>query len=125
MHGLLHKLAMGAVLIHALGGCCVHHTHAPSPDCCRGEHHHHAADHHGHSEHGCPGDRCDESRCVFIVPETDRAAKLLGPLCADAAVPIPAVAVSPESPIASCSCPPSCSGKPSARLHLIHQVFLI
>jgi len=130
MHGLLHNLALGVVLLHILGGCCVHHAHAGSPDCCRDERHHDDAD--GHGEQGCPTDGadphpdgCDRSPCVFIVPETGGAAKLLGPLCADAAVSTPAVAVLLESPIASCFRPPSCCGRPSARLHLIHQVLLM
>jgi len=135
MHGLLHKLAMGVVLLHTLGGCCVHHAHAAAPECCQDKGHDHTADHdacHGGGESCCPNDKdaphsgeCDESQCVFVVPETGGAARLVGPLCTDAVVSVPAVAVSAESPAPSWFRPLSCCRRPPTRLHLIFQVLLI
>jgi hypothetical protein len=143
MHGLLHKLAMGLVLLHILGGCCYHHAHAAPPGCCREEHHddagqhapgHHDAAHHGHGQQCRPTDEpepaphrnaCDESQCVFVVPETKGATRLLGPFCADAALSTPAVVISDESPVAAGFRPPAFFGEPPARLHLILRVLLI
>jgi len=141
MHGLLHKLALGLVLLHILGGCCYHHAHAATPDCCREGHHdeadHHAPAHqepahHGRGEPCCPTDGraperegCDESQCVFVVPETGRAARLLGPLCAEAALSAPPAVIPDGSPIAARSRPPSTFGEPPGRLHLIFQVLLM
>jgi hypothetical protein len=79
MKRLVHNLALSALLLHMLGGCCLHHAHAechgecgesePEPACCECEAHH-RGDHVSHDagpvpqhQHGCQVGMCD-----FVVP---------------------------------------------------------
>lgn len=90
-HYILTILTTSAVTLHALLGCCAHHTHAcdqqqqvvgAKTSACQHEHHQHgcddnvtahesAHDHHRHQHHGdhqhSDGDEpCGEPDCIFV-----------------------------------------------------------
>ena len=147
MHKLVHNLALSMVLYHLMVGCCCHHAHAdesgPHHDelaasCC--SHHGHGHSGHGHSGHGPqsegepsdPADGsdrehggCDDTRCVFVVPNAGGAIRLVGPVNPLALLgfaPQPTAAVfatsfSRETPQPAVALP--------LRLHLLNQILLI
>ncbi|MCA9077744.1 MAG: hypothetical protein KDA93_22145 [Planctomycetaceae bacterium] len=101
-HCILTILTTSAVALHALLGCCAHHTHtcdqqhhevAAATSACQHEHHQHGHDdegtaldsslhHHGHQHHGGhqhpDGDgSCGEPDCSFVTTQHDSDVILL------------------------------------------------
>ena len=77
MHRVVRSLALVSVLVHMVCGCCSHHAHAQSPDCCRQSAHAPdlclGAEHDEHGPEPCSDERAE---CVFVVPKSGAAAGL-------------------------------------------------
>ena len=136
MHRFLHTLAMAAVLVHMVCGCCWHHAHAAEHQeeeeeahahrgsACIG--HDHAVQRGSctHHDESLPhGDGCEEDACDFV--RTDRDTSLEFSLGAHLpAVPASeAIAAFLLNPDAACAALPDPS--PPDRLHLVHQALLL
>ena len=127
MHKWVHSFAMCVVLLHAIGGCCLHHDHAPCLDW---------------SEDGdilsgytlpddmelcssiqCPAE-CHEGECAFVVVGPRRVVKPVTDSIRPAVVGVqphivPLVRTTGPAREAP---PPDCG--PPLRLHLLNQVLL-
>jgi len=128
MHALFHRLAMCAVLLHTLGGCCWHHVHAGHSlgqvfaACDHAEDDDRDQPH--HRPHHDPAG-CHEPGCAFVVPEYRTFVALLARL-----QPLPSVSTDMSAAVSTALCRPELdapplAGRPSLRLHLLNQVLLI
>ena len=88
MQAVLHKLAIGLITFHIVGGCCLHHAHAwndlhaanvlPSLEVQCVPHEHPCSD--CPNPPGHPTDSCREGICQFLAPPQTRPGELLSML---------------------------------------------
>jgi hypothetical protein len=149
----IHTLAMVAVLLHMLLGCCLHHTHAEqSSACCETTalHDHDEPCCHGHEsdcgthtsdaccdqdssapEHECIANRhdhdnseCSDDDCVFVLDQPNCRKLLIQNDASWAFVPTAASEVATAHPVAGWPSPTKTKFL-SVRSHLAHSVLLL
>jgi hypothetical protein len=135
MHCFVRAFALTAVALHAIGGCCWHHTHAEHPGSCdpsgaavawgladESEHRYETGHRHPRQQdHGCEGGCCD-----FVVPRVGQPDES----SAGARPFVPAVAAGLSSHTsAHLPLDRGLAGRPGPavrlRLHLLEQVLLL
>ena len=134
MQSILHRLAIGLITFHVVGGCCRHHAHAWPVDlssfelCATGSasplHEHPCSESPEHPTH--PASPCLEGPCQFVAPQKTRPTEI-------------STSFAKLAPLADCSTDharPTLAGPAKSipthgrtfqglRPHLVHQVLLI
>lgn len=135
MQRAVHIVSTLAVLLHILGGCCLHHAHgadphreANSPGCTA---RHGCCGCRGNEPAGTPDDtsshgrHCEMNCCTFVVPGSSSAGPVAAPECAVGLAALPTLAgqlpkVLLAVAVEACHPPGS-----RLRLHLLKRVLLI